>query len=455
MRELLIKLLQTLHQAVSQQQYGESEFILEKMAFQALSMLGMLKYEKDHDLASAEKYIGMAATLDENSWGLYSNLAHIYCQEGKYEQALIAISQSVLLANGEQAEPLFNAGVILSNLKMTQPAIDSFRQAKNAPNAPPSASYNLATSLLLDGQYEEGWQEFENRFVLNEIKQVTDRFTQPFWKGEDFKNKTLFVFNEQGLGDLIQFSRYLPLVKERGGKVVLEVQPELIDLLIHNKHLGFDELVPRHTLTYQPEADYVCSILSLPAIFPNAEISGTSYYRVDGLDNPFGNNLILTDCYVYKVGICWAGSHIHALDASRSCELKSFERMSNLLHIQLTSLQHNPERIRHWKVGDVDLRAGSENVKYEQPEIKSMFDVARYIAHLDLVITVDTAIAHLAGAMGKPVWVLLPYVNDWRWLENHSDSPWYSTVRLFRQRQRGSWNEVFDEVYGLLSSGSW
>jgi hypothetical protein len=258
--------------------------------------------------------------------------------------------------------------------------------------------------------------------------------------------RRILVHDEQGYGDTIQFARYLPLVKSRGGYVILETREALAKLL--SGFVGIDELVIRSD---DRRPDTACDVhiplLSLPMLFntlPDTVPGVTPYLHAEPEKAAFWETRTRGDGL--NVGIVWAGNPNHQNDAQRSCPPEHFAPLFSLEGVRFFSLQ----------IG-VDPRQ-KETLFQNYPIIdtedglKDFADTAGLIHHLDLIISVDTAVVHLAGAMGKPVWVLLPMIPDWRWLLDRSDSPWYPSARLFRQKRRGEWEPVIREVRGNLVS---
>ncbi|MHC4559809.1 MAG: glycosyltransferase family 9 protein, partial [Planctomycetota bacterium] len=294
---------------------------------------------------------------------------------------------------------------------------------------------------LLSGNYIEGWKGYRRR-RNTDLKALTDyhRSGKPRWDGSSFEGKRLFVHYEQGLGDNIQFIRYLPMVKARGGTVIFETIKPLIGLL--QGFPGVDELVE-----YFPDKkssvdfDVYTSLLDMPNIFGTtletipaevpyirAEPAKTQYWR---------NRLAGPD---FKVGIVWAGSPVHGNDRYRSCILACFEPLTKIAGLQLYGLQKGKA------AAQMDELAETIPLTNISKEFGDFTDTAAAIENLDIVISVDTSVLHLAGAMGKPVWALLPFAPEWRWMLNREDSPWYPTMRLFRQRSWSQWDPVFQQV---------
>ena len=302
------------------------------------------------------------------------------------------------------------------------------------------AHFVRASIWLLKGDFERGWPEYEWRWRQAAVQQP--RFSQPPWDGSPFPGKVVLLHTEQGLGDTLQFIRYSPLVKERSGTVVVACQRSLMKLLQPSP--GIDLLVP---LTVPlPAFDYQASLLSLPGLFKttleNIPTQVPYLFADQRLCDLWRRRL--SDLSGFKIGIAWQGDPAFASDPFRSIPLAQFAPLGRAGGINLISLQKGPgtEQLRDapeclniWDRGtSLDEAAGP------------FMDTAAIMKNLDLVITSDTAIAHLAGGLGVPVWVALAFSPEWRWLLGRDDSPWYPSMRLFRQRQLGDWQEVFERM---------
>jgi hypothetical protein len=274
-------------------------------------------------------------------------------------------------------------------------------------------------------------------------------FTQPQWDGSELKGRTIFIFAEQGLGDTMQFVRYLPLVQQRGGRVVFQCQSGLKNLL--SSAQGFDCLVPRDSPP--PPFDIQAPLASLPGIFRTSVgsiPSGNPYLEA----NP---QLVqhwrreLASLSGFKIGIAWQGSPTFRDDRRRSIPLACFAPLARGGSVQLINLQKGPG------TDQLPTVAGSFQVHHLGNRVDeasgAFMDTAAIMKNLDLVITSDTATAHLAGALGVPVWTALPMIPDWRWLLQRDNSPWYPTMRLFRQTRPGQWPEVFERMAQEIDAG--
>ncbi len=301
------------------------------------------------------------------------------------------------------------------------------------------AHWNRSLALLLSARLSEGWKEYQRRY--DDLNTINPYYSQKtLWDGSSFAGKTLFVRYQQGLGDNIQFVRYLSMVKERGGTVIYETKKPLTNLL--RPLDGIDELVEASS-NGRPAAsfDLHVSLMDLPRVF-GATIetipSNVPYLYADPAKAQVWRNRIVRKDLT--VGIVWAGGPAHRNDRNRSCTLADFAPLAEIDGIQLYGLQKG-NGLRQWDMSSTEIIAANIGEEFED-----FTDTAAAIENMDLVVSVDTAVLHLAGAMGKPVWALLPFAPDWRWMLERQDTPWYPTMRLFRQKSPGCWPDVFADV---------
>ena len=331
-----------------------------------------------------------------------------------------------------------NLGVLLNDL--VSPA-EGCRRSIGAGLKPdyPEARLNRALAWLSEGEYERGWDEYEFRWKGKSAR-MRD-YPRPPWRGEDLAGKTLFLHPEQGLGDTIQFLRYARLAADRGARIVAEVQPSLIDLA--RTCSGIESLIPCGS--EPPPFDYHAPLLGLPRLLgtrrPEDVPGRDPYLCADAVrTNYWKTELAAFDGL--RVGIVWQGNPQHRGDHTRSVRLTRFESPAGVPGVRLISLQkgHGRDQVHelNGKLGAPDFGGRTSD--------ESMADTAALIMALDLIVTVDTAMAHLAGALGKPVWILLSYNADWRWMRKRTDTPWYPSARLFRQPAPGDWNSVFESI---------
>lgn len=300
--------------------------------------------------------------------------------------------------------------------------------------------WNFSVALLLNGDYTRGWREYEWRCQWDKFPSPKREFEQARWQGEPLEGASILLHYEQGFGDTLQFVRYMPLVAQRGGRVILEVQPGLEVLL---KDVPGVAACVRHGDPL-PEFSCYCPLMSLPLMFgttmenippiiPDLYRGGRGDLSVGPEE---GNSL--------RVGLVWAGNPKHSNDQLRSMSLRHFLPLTEVDSVSLVSLQKGPAA----------AQINEGHLPFSLPDAlaraRDFSETAAVIADLDLVITVDTAVAHLAGAMGKPVWILIAKVPDWRWGRHAETTPWYPTARLFRQTAAGGWEELMKKVAAEL-----
>jgi tetratricopeptide (TPR) repeat protein/SAM-dependent methyltransferase len=332
-----------------------------------------------------------------------------------------------------------NLGLALQTQNRLVEAIASFERAIALDPGYASAHWNLSMARLLGGDFERGWQDYGWRWQTPD--NPPRMLSQPEWQGEPLVGETIFLYAEQGLGDTLQFVRYASLVAARGAKVVLEVQPELRRLLAELP--GVDMLIARGDPL--PPFDRQLPLLSLPRVYGtrlDTIPAAVPYLAADPqLAEVWRERLAaLTGL---RVGLVWAGSTIHPNDHNRSLDPSALTPFGALPGVSYVSLQ---------KGRAIEGLPAQMQVLDAAPELNDFADTAAALANLDLLITVDTSVAHLAGAMGKPVWLLLPFSPDWRWLLERDDSPWYPSMRLFRQAEPGTWGAVLQQVAEELAA---
>lgn len=295
---------------------------------------------------------------------------------------------------------------------------------------------------LARGDFARGWPEYEWRWKLDEMQSMLRHSSHPRWDGSPLDGKTITLYAEQGLGDTLQFVRYASLVQRAGGRVVVECQPPLERLL--RTCPGIDELVARGNPL--PSMDFQCPLMSLPYLFKTELTSIPASIPYLFAEAPLVDRWRdrLSAFSGFRIGISWQGSPTYRSDKSRSFALKHFAALTDLPGLRLFSLQKG---IGAEQLGDCGEDLGIVDLAAELDIGPDAFiDTAAAMMSLDLVITSDTAIAHLAGALGVPVWIALNYSPEWRHLLDREDSPWYPTVRLFRQKNNGDWAEVFQRI---------
>jgi tetratricopeptide (TPR) repeat protein len=371
-----------------------------------------------------------------------NNLGNALRDLGENEEACASLRRAIQVRSG-YAEAHNNLGIVLHQQGKYAEAMASYEEALRLRPEYPEAHLNRALSWLGSGDWPRGWPEYEWRWRLKDI--AVRRFSQPAWDGRSLGGRTILVYSEQGLGDTIQFVRLLPLVRQHGGKVLLECQSELFRLLAGCS--GVDQIVARGQAL--PAFDVHAALLSLPGLLGatvDTVRADVPYLSADSLRVREWRKRLQTHTGL-RIGIVWQGSQQYKGDRHRSVSLASFEPLAQLPGVRLFSLQFGPGRdqLKGWdRYKIIDL----------QPEMAAadggFLETAAVIANLHLVISVDTAVAHLAGALAAPVWVALPFACDWRWLRDGEETSWYPTMRLFRQKSPGGWSDVFQRMAEAL-----
>lgn len=406
-----------------------------------LNNMGIIyqKLQRDED---ALVYFERSLQLEPNFPPALYNRGNSLRKLNRPAEAVQSYDQ-VLQAVPNNPEVLNNRGNALRALNKLDEAHASFAAAiRHAPDYA-DAHWNLGLSLLLAGDYQRGWQHYEWRWK-SELKTEQRYFSQPLWTGQQaLTGKTILLHAEQGFGDTLQFCRYTSLVKALGAKVILEVQPQLAKLLADLQDL--DVLVSRGDAL--PAFDFHCPLLSLPKAF-NTELAtipnNQAYLSADSKRTNIWRDRLGAHSSL-RVGLVWAGSTGHKNDHNRSLPLQALTPLLKQ-NARFYSLQ------KELRDGDRQLINKHPQLEHLGKYIKDFTDTAALISLMDVVITVDTAVAHLAGAMGKKVWILLPYSPDWRWLLARNDNPWYQSARLFRQTAIGDWESVVSRVQQALQS---
>jgi len=397
-------------------------------------------------LVEAISCFEQAIRLESDFAEAYYNLANSLRDETRCTEAIENYRKAVHI-KPDYAEAYNHLGVVLNaqggyveNIENLE-AIENYRRALQLNPDFAEAHWNLSLVLLRTGRLIEGWKEYEwRRNPKLDIATYPHSYETPRWDGSQFKGKRLLVHYEQGLGDTLHFVRYLPMVKARGGTVILEVRKPLYKLL--KGFPGVDELIEA-SLDNKPAVkfDYHISLMDLPKIFETTlETIPAEVPYINCCPKKvehWRNKLAGPDL---KVGIVWAGSPSHGNDQNRSCALKDFEPLTKTDGVRLYGLQKGEA------AKQVERLTDEMTITNLGTEFEDFTDTAAAIENLDLLISVDTSVLHLAGAMGKPVWALLPFAPEWRWMLNRQDSPWYPTMKLFRQKKWGQWESVFQDV---------
>lgn len=378
-----------------------------------------------------------AIELDPNYSEALNNKGNLLKALGRFSEALDAFDH-VIKINPDPAEPYYNRGNLLQDLKRYEESIASYRIAIDKRPDYPNAQWNLSLLLLRLGQFEEGWQRYEWRWQRPEFTSPKRGFSPPLWLGKEcLKNKTLLVHSEQGLGDTIQFSRFVKKLEKIAGDIILEVPPTLFQLLnIYDDNVRLIKKGER-----LPDFDYHCPMLSLPLALGthlNNIPYPEGYLLADKEKTSYWAN-ILGPKKRPRVGIVWSGSEGHKDDTFRSIGLHKFLEIMQL-DIDLISLQ------KEVRTDDKNFMLSNSSIKHFGDQLADFADTAALCEAMDLVISVDTSVAHLSGALGKKTWLLVADKSDFRWMEERLDTPWYKSVALYRQDISADWGSVFSDL---------
>jgi tetratricopeptide (TPR) repeat protein len=381
-------------------------------------------------------------SVDPNYLDALGNRGNTLFKLNQPEEAL-QVYDRVLKRQPDNAQLWTNRAIALRRLERPHEALMSAQRALAAkPDFTPARFVDGATRLYL-GDFAAGWQGYEWRWG-GASGPHQRKLAAPRWQGlESLAGKTILLHAEQGFGDTIQFVRYAPLVAERGARVILEVQPQLLRLL--SGVPGVATVLPRKAPL--PPFDCHCPLASLPlALGTTLETIPASVPYIAPPDDAVASWRARLSKRRPLVGLAWSGERAHDNDLNRSMRFEVLKPLLDVPNVQFVSLQHDVRE------EDAPLLRQRPDLLHIGHEFTDFADTAGAIACLDAVISVDTAVAHLAGAMGKPLFVLLPFAADFRWLRERTDSPWYPTARLFRQRQFGAWTDAIAALRQDLSA---
>lgn len=395
----------------------------------------LTRYEEA--LACYDAAIRLAPHLGE----AHNNRGNSLMTLGRFKEAANSFSQAARLLPSSPV-PLTARASALQALGLVSEAETDCRMALKIAPEFAQAHWNLALNLLLQGNYSEGWLEYEWRWNKADFTSPRRHTDIPIWDGSELHGRTILLHAEQGFGDTIQFVRYIQLVVQQGGSVVLECHPQLVSLLKEIE--GVLAVVPFDSPV--PQSGFQLPLLSLPHIFKTTLEnipSKVPYITVPTAYRDKWTSLIQCHPDNLRIGLVWAGKNYP--DPLRSCRLLDLAHLATEEKITFFSLQ---------------VGAGSEECKTPPigmqlidltSQIHDFADTAALINQLDLVVSIDTAVAHLAGALGKPVCLLLPFAPDWRWLLKRNNSPWYPSMRLFRQAQPTDWGPPIENLKTYIS----
>ena len=393
------------------------------------------------DLDGAESGLRQALHLQADFPEAHNNLSVVLWRQGRLPEARAA-ALAALRLRPEFAEAHNNLGNVCHAQGQMEEALARFERSIELKPDYADPHLNRALAWLLLGRWEEGWVEYEWRWQLRTVRRRD--FRQPLWDGTPLKGRTILLHAEQGLGDSLNFIRYAPLVQARGGRVVVVAPKPLLPLLAGCQ--GIDRLAAFGEPL--PDFDVQAPLLTLPRLFgtrPDNVPADVPYLHVDAARVQRWR-LWLVAYQGFKVGIAWQGDRKHRSDRQRSAALAQLAPLVQVPGVQLFSLQKGAgtEQLSGCPFAVTDLGRWLDNAG------GAFMDTAAVMQNLDLVVCVDTALAHLAGGLGVPVWLALPFAPDWRWLRERTDTPWYPSMRLFRQPHSGDWDSVFAQMAAEL-----
>lgn len=393
------------------------------------------------DRTEAEAAYRTAIAADRTNPQAHANLGDLLDQTGRRDEAVAAWTRAAAI-NPRYVKPRHNLAVAMLDRGDLPAAASHAQRVVELEPDHAEAHLTLATVSLLTGDLRAGFERYEWRWQSPRFPDAPRAaYTAPLWDGSALGGRTILLHAEQGLGDTLQFVRYAPLVAARGGRVVLECQPELVPLL--RSVSGVERVVARGDAA--PDHDCRAPLLSLPRLF-RTELetipATTPYVQPDAARLNQWRSRIHPGAKL-KVGLAWRGAPGHANDRNRSMPAALLAPLAGVQGVEWYSLQKRDSLAEPWPAFPVvDL----------MPETRDFADTAAIVAQLNLVLTVDTAVAHLAGAMGKRVWTLLPYASDWRWMTKRDDSPWYPSMSLIRQPAPAAWAPVVDRARARVAT---
>lgn len=403
-------------------------------------------YQETGNFQKAVEYYTKTLELVPNSAKVYYNLGNIFLDENQPCKAAECFNKSLFI-EPENTDTKNNYATALYNSGKIQESIDLYENLVKTNPDEHDIRLNLACAYLITNNYEKGWKYYESRFhISNKIRPVRKSFNKPEWDGSNLKGKTIFVYHEQGFGDTIHFSRYLHVLHSMGAGVIFKPQPQLETLFKINDLKS--EIISDTTPEENIEFDFHIPLLSLPRLL-NANLNNIptnqKYLNADKEKINLYKEKYFKNTG-FKVGIAW---HATGLNNIRTAALKYFLKLAQLPNIKLYSLQKG--------LGAEQLKSSSYEITDLGATFQDFSDTAAAIENLDLVISVDTVIPHLSGAMEKPTWILLPFIPDYRWgmnlkIASLESTPWYHSCRLFRQKETDNWSEVMERVFESLKS---
>ncbi|MDF1748760.1 MAG: tetratricopeptide repeat protein [Alphaproteobacteria bacterium] len=432
--------------------HSEEKFVEAEVAFRKALRLSpnhvralttyAVTLEKLGRLTSAASHLRHVLTIAPDDVGALKSLGHVTLKLGNSVEAKHVLARARELAPADP-DVLYSYANCLLRMEQLQPAMDLYLRVRELQPNQARGTFAPAAVLLMDGQYEKGWAAYESRYAMSAFKPNVPNIRERLWDGSPLNGRTLLVHVEQGFGDTIQFCRYVPMLRQRlgtGGKIIFLCEKEVyrlmgtldgVDELYHlrqeNAEIVFDVQIPLLSLPHR----FGTTLETVPRNIPYLSVPESAMREASLPKSKDG---------VIKAGIVWTGRPTHSDNLYRSMPLKEFANLFGINGVDFHSLQIGNG------VADLQPYLKRGNVFDHSSDIKDFADTAAILKELDVLISVDTAVCHLAGAMGKDVWTMLPFGGEWRWLRNREDTPWYPTMRLVRQRILSDWGIVLDRV---------
>lgn len=408
-----------------------------------LNLLGYLYIQKKQFLSAIE-YLNKAIKINPKAFSVWFNLGLAYKNNNQIEDAIDAY-QKALKIEPNHPDVYFNLANIYDNMNFTRTALDYFLKAYENGIKDENIHYFIGVCNLKLKNFEDGWEHYEHRpskkFAITSQSLVyKDLMAKtPLWNGEDIKDKTLFVYYDSALGDTLMYARYLPILKDLCKNLLFKPQFSFIELFKENNFGA--KIIDNTTLPQDVIFDTHIPMMSIPYVLKHNSESQIPFSEGYLKVNPEKAKEFKEKCFdtnTLKIGIKWKGNT--AYDLERIISLKSFYHLFKMPNTTFYSIQKGEG------IEEIDELPPSYKVVNIGKDLENFNDTAAVIENLDLIICNDTSVAHLAGAMGKPCWVLLPFVQNWRWHNDISYSPWYKSIKLFKQEEPGNWEEVFVRI---------
>ena len=403
----------------------------------ALNNLGVA-FRQSGRYQAAEICYRRLLVLEEPNAGLCVNLANCLRDQGKLDEASTFYRQSID-EDAESASAWHGLGLIERDLENLEESVAAFDKAIALSPDGDQYAWDRSLSLLRLGDYRAGFEAYESRWTQPGQKKPSSG--TPEWDGTSYQDKTLLLYGEQGFGDVIQFARFIPMAVQRGGKVTLSVRPELVSLL-QDQFLGVQAVVSRDDPA--PAHDFILPLLSLPRVLGTefSDVMSTPYLK------PKNRPVVLPERSspdIKRVALAWAGSPTQKNDRNRSFPLLAMAPLLVRPDIDFFAVQKGPDA----------KQIANSGLAYAITDLSSQLndfaDTSAALSEMDLIISCDSAVVHLAGALGNPVWVALSVFHDWRYGPSGDLTPWYGTSRVFKQKCAGDWAEVFERMSQALA----